>query len=89
MKEVEALPPPLGLLIGGWRLRRTPVELPSVNVAWWKSDRPFLSFTQPGGAGSGCFIANTNLQPGGEYWDLFSFDPCVTIGSGPSPGPLR
>ena len=46
-----------------------------------------VSQTQPGGPGSPVFLANTNLMPNHEYYNIFSFDQCPGgAGTGPFGG---
>ncbi len=45
---------------------------------------PILTLSQPGGPGTGVFVANDGLLPGHEYFNLFSLELCPGApGSGP------
>lgn len=58
--------------------------VPSVHVARWGGYRPALRLTQPGGPGSAFFLGASGLNPGGEYFMLFSAELCSAgAGSGP------
>ena len=46
-------------------------------IARWSCNSGIsTSLTQPGGSGSPVFLANSNLIPGDEYYNIFSFDVC-------------
>ena len=44
---------------------------------------PVLTFTQPGGPGTGLFVNLTSLIPGHNYHTIFSAELCAQIGGGP------
>ncbi len=56
----------------------------AVGLAHWHSGRPRVSVTQFLGAGTSLFVSNSNLDIGGEYLNVFSFEPCAL---GPGRGP--
>jgi hypothetical protein len=64
--------------------RPTPVQLPGPSL---QPAGLFLAISQPGGAGRPVFLQNTNLNPGSEYYNVFSVDVCSgPQGTGPYGG---
>ena len=58
--------------------------LPTGCIARFGGRSPTLSLTQPGGPGSAVLVTDTDLMPGREYYNIFSFETCPGgSGSGP------
>lgn len=52
---------------------------------WHCGSRLSVRVSQPSAPGGSVFVSNTNLQPGREYLNIFSVEPCPT---GPGTGPF-
>jgi trimeric autotransporter adhesin len=60
---------------------------PLTHLARWSEPIPVVSFSQPGGPGSGVLVSNAGLVPGREYYNVASFDACAGCpGGGPYGG---
>ena len=71
--------------MGGWFA--TAGGIASPYLARWSSPAPYLSFSQPGGAGAGVFLTNGWRVPGREYFNLYSLEPAPAgLGTGPYGG---
>jgi hypothetical protein len=61
--------------------------MPALRIAQWTDPVPVIALSQPAGPGGGVVVANENLIPGHEYYNIASFELCPgCIGSGPFGG---